>query len=223
MPDVFFNNKRLIAEKLLSFGFVRNKGLYTFATDIVGGQFHMLVTVTGKGEVTTRVIDSVSSDEYVLHRAAGSCGAFVSSIKSDCENVLRAISEQCFETDVFKSDDAREVIQYVRATYQDELEFLWPRFPDNAVFRRRDNEKWYAALLTVQKKKLGLRGNDAIEILDLRMKPEDIDVLVDGKRYLPGYHMNKKHWCTICMDGTIPSDEIRRRIDDSYELALKRK
>ncbi len=37
----------------------------------------------------------------------------------------------------------------------------------------------------------------------------------------PGYHMNKKHWNTIIIDGTIPDGEIYRMIDQSYELVLK--
>jgi len=36
----------------------------------------------------------------------------------------------------------------------------------------------------------------------------------------PGYHMNKKHWNTIEIDGTIPDEEIYKMIDQSYELVL---
>lgn len=35
---------------------------------------------------------------------------------------------------------------------------------------------------------------------------------------LPGYHMNKKHWNTIIMDGSIPGEVIRQQIIDSYQL-----
>ena len=38
---------------------------------------------------------------------------------------------------------------------------------------------------------------------------------------LPGYHMNKKHWNTVILDGTIPDDDICSMIDDSYELVVK--
>jgi predicted DNA-binding protein (MmcQ/YjbR family) len=33
----------------------------------------------------------------------------------------------------------------------------------------------------------------------------------------PGYHMNKKHWNTVILDGSIPPAEIRLMIDHSYE------
>lgn len=35
---------------------------------------------------------------------------------------------------------------------------------------------------------------------------------------IPGYHQNKEHWNTIIVDGTIPEDDIRRMIVESYDL-----
>jgi predicted DNA-binding protein (MmcQ/YjbR family) len=37
----------------------------------------------------------------------------------------------------------------------------------------------------------------------------------------PGYHMNKKHWNTVEIDGGIPEAELRKMIDHSYELVVK--
>jgi predicted DNA-binding protein (MmcQ/YjbR family) len=36
----------------------------------------------------------------------------------------------------------------------------------------------------------------------------------------PGYHMNKKHWNSICLDSSLPDDLIRQMIDDSYKLVV---
>ena len=38
----------------------------------------------------------------------------------------------------------------------------------------------------------------------------------------PGYHMNKKHWNTIVLDGTVPDDELAELIQLSYELVTAR-
>ena len=38
----------------------------------------------------------------------------------------------------------------------------------------------------------------------------------------PGYHMNKKHWNTIEIEGGIPDAEIQKMIDHSYELVAKK-
>jgi len=37
----------------------------------------------------------------------------------------------------------------------------------------------------------------------------------------PGYHMNKKHWNTITIDGSLPDEEIITMINDSYNLVTK--
>ena len=39
----------------------------------------------------------------------------------------------------------------------------------------------------------------------------------------PGYHMNKKHWNTISVDGSVPDREILSWIDNSYNLVRKKK
>jgi predicted DNA-binding protein (MmcQ/YjbR family) len=48
--------------------------------------------------------------------------------------------------------------------------------------------------------------------LDLRDRYEQIT---------PGYHMNKKHWNTIDIEGCIPDAELQRLIDHSYDLVVK--
>ena len=40
---------------------------------------------------------------------------------------------------------------------------------------------------------------------------------------LPGYHMNKKHWNTILIDGTLTKKQLQEFIEDSYNLVLKKK
>ena len=39
----------------------------------------------------------------------------------------------------------------------------------------------------------------------------------------PGYHMNKKHWNTITLDGSLPDEEVLTMIDDSYDLVSKKR
>ena len=38
---------------------------------------------------------------------------------------------------------------------------------------------------------------------------------------LPGYHMNKKHWNTIVVDGSVSTKQLKEWIDDSYELVVE--
>ena len=40
---------------------------------------------------------------------------------------------------------------------------------------------------------------------------------------LPGYHMNKKHWNTIVVDGTLTNKQLKEMVLDSHNLVLKKK
>ena len=215
-----FENKKVNIQKLVPYGFTKNNATYTYTTNIVNGQFQTIITITEDGIVNTKVLDS-ASNEYVLHHIPEACGPFVSKVRADYENILHNIAEKCFEPNIFKSNYAQKIIQYVQTTYHDELEFLWPQFPNNAVFRRKDSNKWYGALLVLSKRKLGLNSDEVIDILDLKANPLEIERMVDGQKYFQGYHMNKKHWYTLCLDGSVSIEEIFQRIDTSYKLSAK--
>jgi len=43
------------------------------------------------------------------------------------------------------------------------------------------------------------------------------------KSVVPAYHMNKSHWNSIILDRSIPADEIKNMIADSYELTKPKK
>ncbi|MCD7890106.1 MAG: MmcQ/YjbR family DNA-binding protein [Oscillospiraceae bacterium] len=112
-------------------------------------------------------------------------------------------------------------MEHVSETYGDKLEFLWEKFPDNAVWRRKDTGKWYGAILTVAKNKLVGSSSYVAEIVDLRVQPEKLNELLDKEHYYPGWHMNKKSWYTVILEDEIPDEELFQRVRESFELAVK--
>lgn len=216
-----FRRKKICVPKLSTYGFSENNGVYFYHTALPGSGFLMVVEITSDSLVKATVIDTETNEPYTLHLTHGAVGSFVTGVKMEYEQVLTDIAEKCFEPDIFKSTQAKAVIAYVRETYGDELEFLWPKFPDNAIWRRKETQKWYGAILTVSREKLGFSSHEPAEIIDLRIAPEQIDATVDNKKYFPGWHMNKRNWYTIILDGSISTEEICRRIDKSYRLATK--
>ena len=75
--------------------------------------------------------------------------------------------------------------------------------------------------MTVAKRKVNVEEDGFTEIIDLKAKPDFIQSLVNGKSFLPGYHMNKKHWFTIRLDGSVDINEIYEYIDLSYDTVVK--
>jgi predicted DNA-binding protein (MmcQ/YjbR family) len=58
--------------------------------------------------------------------------------------------------------------------------------------------------------------------LNLKCDPAKAEILRElYPAILPGYHMNKRHWNSVMLDGSIPDAEIRSMIDDSYSLVVK--
>ena len=64
-------------------------------------------------------------------------------------------------------------------------------------------------------------NNDPLR-LNLKCDPVKAEILRELYPAIqPGYHMNKRHWNTIILDGSIADEEILAMIDDSYALVVK--
>lgn len=64
-----------------------------------------------------------------------------------------------------------------------------------------------------------LGEGEQIENLNLKCDPQDALALrAAHKAITPGYHMNKQHWNTLLLDGSLPDDLVLELIDHSYDL-----
>ncbi|MDB5273725.1 MAG: MmcQ-like protein [Chitinophagaceae bacterium] len=71
----------------------------------------------------------------------------------------------------------------------------------------------------VMEKLFALTNIDTFASVNLKCDPEKAVELRDQyAAVIPGYHMNKKHWNTVLMDGTISDKLIKEWTKDSYEL-----
>lgn len=217
--DKIFQRKTVIVSNLEPYGFVFNGKAYVYKKALENSGLVIQVIISGEGKVSAQIIDTAVDEPYTMHLANSAAGEFVGRVRNEYETLLTDIAKKCCVPDVFKSNMTKALIAHVRDIYGDEPEFLWKNFPDNAIWRRKDNRKWYGVLLTVSKKKLGLESDEIVEIIDLREQPEMIKSLLEQSDYYPGWHMNKKHWYTIILDGTVSFDEICHHIDVSYKIA----
>lgn len=120
--------------------------------------------------------------------------------------------------EVKKKVDREEIFEYVKKQYGTIPEYLWSSSPDSAVLRHH-NGKWYAVIMNVERSKLGLDGgDDTVEIIDVKCDPEMTGMIIQTYGFLPGYHMNKQHWITILLDGTVGESKILDFLNMSYDL-----
>lgn len=215
----FIKNKKINFKKLKEFGFELIDNSYYYHTSLLKNQFKMSVKINIDNSIFTEIIDTETNEPYVLHLLEIKRSGYSEKIYKAYSEILEKIKKVCFEDEIFKANYTKEIVAYVKNKYGNELEFLWEKSPKNAVVRRKSSNKWYAVILTIPKRKIGLESDEVIEVINLHNIPKEIEKLIDYKRYFPAYHMNKKHWCTICLDGTIELKEIYKKIDISYELA----
>ena len=213
---------KLLANKLEPFGFIRDGDAYFYADELLAGSFKLHVKVSNKGLVSTLLMDTESDEPYVLHLVENAQGAVVGEVRAAYQAVLDRIGETCGEHGSFHGGYVEELLRYVQETYGDEIEYPWKDM-DAAVIRSHLTKKWYAVFMKVHPSKIGLGGSQPIRIMDLHGTAEQVASLVDGKRYFPGWHMNRKYWYTICLDGSVPMDELQRRIDASFALSQPKK
>ena len=116
----------------------------------------------------------------------------------------------------------QQVFDYTTQQFNTSPDYPWN--DENAVLRHSDNKKWYDVLLRISRSKLGLTGNDIIDVLNLKCDPMLIGFLISQDGFHPAYHMNKDKWISIRLDGSVSEEQIQNLIGLSYDLTgTKRK
>lgn len=122
------------------------------------------------------------------------------------------------------SSQRERITQYIQNTYGTEAEYLWADSPDSAVFRHPASKKWYAIMMGVLPERLGLSGEQALDVMNVKCSTIMIGSLLSTKGFLPAYHMNKNHWISIVLDNSVPDDQITPLLELSYDsVAPKRR
>jgi predicted DNA-binding protein (MmcQ/YjbR family) len=76
-------------------------------------------------------------------------------------------------------------------------------------------------VLKVKGKMFTLTDLDTFEHIALKVVPENGEILREQyPAVVPAYHMNKKHWINVVMDGGIPDKLVKKWIDESYDLVV---
>ena len=116
------------------------------------------------------------------------------------------------------------IFSYISEKYGISPDYPWQKYPDIAVFRHEDNKKWFALVMDVAGDKLGVADPGTIPVINLKI--DDLflrDMLIREDGIIPSYHMNKKHWITVFLDGTVSEDNIFSLLEISYRATSSAK
>lgn len=207
--------------KLLKLGFTKEKDYYKYETKIMDNQFLLSILIDKNNIIKSKVIELSDNEEFLPYNIENTTGEFVGYMREEYNSIIENVKKTCCSKSIYRSDYSNLVIKYIKGKYNDDLEYLWKN-SNNAIWRNKNNSKWYAALLIIDKNKLGLNESGQVELINLQLESELIEKLVDNKKYFKAYHMNKKYWISIKLDGSVNLEEIYKYIDNSYDISMKK-
>lgn len=115
-----------------------------------------------------------------------------------------------------------EIEKYINKKYKPLQEYPWQDTPNHTTFKHQDNMKWFALIMDVPYSKLNIDKEGQVDVLNLKNIPELIGGLRKKEGILPAYHMNKEHWISVLLDGTVEFEQVCELIDVSFELTRKK-
>ena len=111
-----------------------------------------------------------------------------------------------------------EYQQWVQDTFGVTGDRPFTEYKSVLVFRHNDNKKWFGAIMTIPKHKLGIKEDGNIDIVNIKCAQDIIDSMWQEIGVYPAYHMNKQHWLSVTLDGTASDKTIKFLTEISYSL-----
>ncbi len=193
---------------------------YMYSKNIMNDTFRIDIKIDAEGKVKGQIYDLSFEDEYTNFRLEDSTGSFVGQVKDEFIKLLTDIKNKCFINVAFLSEQSNRIAKAIKEKYGDEPNFEWEKFPRYATFRNRDNKKWYGIIMNVDKSKLEAGSSGEMEIIDIKLDPNEIKELLQCTGFYPAYHMNKKSWITMALNDTICDEKIMELIAKSYSYTV---
>ncbi|MFC5631057.1 MULTISPECIES: MmcQ/YjbR family DNA-binding protein [Streptococcus] len=226
LEDVVFTKKRVCFDKLISYGFSFDGEIYRYTESFLEDSFEARVSISKDGDLSACVIDLELDEEYLALRVERVVGSFVGQVREGYLEILERIAATCFETQPFSQEQTNRLAIYLTENFGDQTDSPFAKFPSFTAFRHPDNQKWYGLVGTVERSKLQLGEEEwseeglkeVVEIINIKVSPNDIPSLIEKTSIYPAYHMSKKSWVTVVLDGNVSDQELFELVINSRQL-----
>ena len=217
-----FSSAKPLKEKFADFGFKKREDSLVCKKALAGGDFYATLAICGE-TLTAQVYDSATDELYAPFDMRGARGAFVAAVREEVQKIVDDFYERCFESE----DIHKKYVDFIERQFNCKADFPWvqeegaaKRYSDAAVFRC-PNQKWFALVMEISYKNLGLASDEKVFTVNLKADPERVAELADKKTIFPAYHMNKKHWITVLLTSATDFELLRSLTEQSRALVMK--
>ncbi len=222
IEDKIFQRYIPVFEKLEKYGFKKQENHFFIEKLFKDDLFKAVIIVELDGKVSGTVYDLENDDEFLPLRIENQQGAFVGEVRAEYELILENVRDNCFTKKYYIYPQSNRITNLIIEKYGDKPEFLWDTSPGSGIFRNPDTEKWYLAILDVDRSKIQKKKKGLVEVADLKLAPENVEKLLKKEHYYPAYHMNKKYWLTIILDDSVSDEKIMELIEESHSFTEKK-
>jgi predicted DNA-binding protein (MmcQ/YjbR family) len=116
----------------------------------------------------------------------------------------------------------QEFFKYCLSTYGTSPDYPFDEDFETAVLRHADNRKWYAIVMRVSRRKFGLKSDEIVDVVNLKLPTEMMGSFGAADGVYPAYHMNKLHWISVLLPEA-PDDIIQFLTNVSFEATKVKK
>ena len=191
-------------DELIKYGFKKEQNKYIYRYDI--DSLYILFLLNK--DIDIKVYDKDTDEEFIPFKLNIE-GSYVTYLKEKIEIIKKDIINKCFINNSIKDD----IIKYIENNFKIKGEYPWDDY-DYSTYKV--NNKWFALIMNIPYKSLGLNKNGNIDVINLKNDPIKIEKLIDNNHYFKAYHMNKKYWITVILDYKTDIDKLKELINDSY-------
>ena len=211
--------------KLVPYGFTEsNDGAFSFCKEILGGDFIIHVNVDKLGKIECKIIEVAFNEEFKGLDIEDYVGSFIGEMKDECTKVLLDIKEKCCFVEPFRFDQSNRITKEIYERYKEGPDYPFDdgKNDEDAVFRCKDNQKWYGILMPIKRSCISKNKleEDIIDVLNVKIDEIKLEEILKLKSVYPAYHMNKQKWISIVLDGGLDDKTLMSLIDTSRKLVL---
>lgn len=115
----------------------------------------------------------------------------------------------------------QEVLAYCYINYGIDPDFPFKNDSQTAVLRHPDNKKWFALLMKLPKKRLGMDGEEVVDVVNFKVPPEFFGMFGKNEGVYPAYHMNKERWVSVVLSEA-PLEIALLLLEGSYAVTASK-
>lgn len=214
--DELFKGYILNYEALIKYGFKLIDNKYLLDKEIYNNSFILKLSIID-GKIDGILVDKDFNEEYKQINSTILSG-FALTLKEECEEALIDVRDNCFTKDTFIYSQTNRINKLIKEKYNVTPEFLWDKTPNAGVYRNKRSNKWFSIVMAIPKNRIIGSDETIIEVMNLNLGLEASDYLKNDYIY-PAYHMNKKYWVSIILDGSLSDDFILELINKSFNIS----